>query len=87
MTCTGGLQVFPNPCTGTACLRVTRHSSHVTSIDLYSISGLRIRELLNEVKMPGEYELEIDVSDLAPGIYIVRLQAGEQTGIRKLIVE
>ena len=37
-------------------------------------------------KMPGEYEVEVDVSDLPNGLYIVRLQAGNDVRMQKLIV-
>jgi len=42
--------------------------------------------LLEEEKLPGEYEIELDVSDLPAGVYFIKLQAGEQIGIKKLIV-
>jgi photosystem II stability/assembly factor-like uncharacterized protein len=83
--------IHPNPCSKATLLRyqipVTRHASRVTRIDLYDISGVRIKRLMNEVKMPGEYEMEIDVSNLSAGLYFIRLQAGNRLAVEKLIVK
>ena len=54
--------------------------------DLYEISGRRIRELVNEKKGPGTYELEIDVSELPTGVYFITFQTGQQVTTKKLIV-
>ncbi|MEA3479736.1 MAG: T9SS type A sorting domain-containing protein [Bacteroidota bacterium] len=80
------VKVYPNPCTDVTHLRFTFHDSRFTTIDLYSISGMKIRELVNEVKMPGAYELNIDVSQLPAGVYFIRIQAGKELVVRKLIV-
>ncbi|MEA3478003.1 MAG: T9SS type A sorting domain-containing protein [Bacteroidota bacterium] len=75
--------VYPNPCSNTTRLLVTRHASRVTSIDLYDISGRKIRRLSDEEKLPGRYEIEIDVRDLPAGVYFIRIQSGGQVTTRK----
>ena len=37
--------------------------------------------------MPGEYEIEIDVSDLSAGVYLIRVQDGENVAAQKLVIE
>ena len=80
------LTIHPNPCSESAYLHVTRHASRITSIDLYSISGMKIKQLLEEEIIPGEHEIEIDVSYLPAGIYFIRTQLGSSTIINKLVV-
>ena len=80
------LEVYPNPCTDAVRLQFTIHDSRLTSIDLYSIEGRKIRKLANEVHRAGELEIEFDVSDLPDGIYFVRVQAADVTAVRKLVV-
>jgi len=87
------ISVYPNPCSGSTRLRyhLPRQRQGISDkryliSDLYSISGKWIKRLLNEEMMPGEYEMEIDVRNLPPGIYFIRMQAGEQVGVQKLVV-
>jgi len=80
------VMIVPNPCANTARLRLTTHDSQFTAIDIYSISGNKIRDLINQEIPAGEHEIEIDVSDLPVGVYIVRMQSGMEFAIAKLLV-
>ncbi len=76
---------YPNPCASVARLRLTITDQRLAICDLYSISGSKILRLMEEEKLPGEYEIEINVSDLPAGIYYIRMQVGENVGVRKLV--
>ena len=78
--------IFPNPCSGTACLRYQIHGISYLIFDLYSISGKWICRLMEGEKAPGEYELVFDVSDLEPGTYFVRVQIGDDVITEKVVV-
>ncbi|MEA3478758.1 MAG: T9SS type A sorting domain-containing protein, partial [Bacteroidota bacterium] len=80
------ISVYPNPCADAVRLRLTNNEQRLTISDLYLISGRKVRELVNGEMMPGTYELEIDVSDLPEGVYFIRLQAGNEVAVRKLLV-
>jgi hypothetical protein len=84
------VKVYPNPCSKAALLRyqlpVTSHASRVTSIDLYQISGKKIKTIINDIKTPGEHTVELDVSSLPAGLYFIRLQSGEEIAFRKVLV-
>jgi len=79
------IEIYPNPSKDKARLRFTLHDSQFTSIELYSISGVQVESLIDEVQQPGEYEMEIDLSHLPAGIYYLRIQAGEQVGGGKVV--
>jgi len=82
----GNVLIYPNPCSGTTRLRYQINDKRYLISDLYSISGQKIRRLLNEVKMPGEYEIEVDLSEVPAGVYVVRLQVGDWIETEKLLV-
>ena len=91
----GDISIYPNPCSGTARLRYLIHdpsaslgtgSGYLIS-DLYSIDGRMIREIIRQEVMPGEHEVEIDVSDLPAGVYLVKMQHGKFSEVQKLIVQ
>ncbi len=79
------VQIYPNPCSSTARLRLTNHEQRYLISDLYMISGERIKRLVNEVVPAGIHEIEIDMSDLPAGMYYIRVQAGEQVGVGKIV--
>ena len=82
-------EVYPNPCSDAANLRITICEHGIVICDLFEISGVKIKGFLNEVKMPGTYDMEIDLSDLPEGIYFCVLKtnparAGQTKKIIKL---
>ncbi|MCK4570138.1 MAG: T9SS type A sorting domain-containing protein, partial [Bacteroidales bacterium] len=80
------LEIYPNPCYNDTRVRYLINDKRLTICDLYLISGIKIRRLLNEEKMPGTHELNIDVSDLESGIYFIKLMSGNRSAVKKLIV-
>ncbi|MEA3477352.1 MAG: T9SS type A sorting domain-containing protein [Bacteroidota bacterium] len=66
--------------------RLTNNDYRLTIFDLYEISGRKIRELVNEVVPAGVHEVEIDVSDLPDGVYFVRVRAGSEVAVAKLLL-
>ena len=84
------VEVYPNPAEGEVVVSVgSRQSSVVSNVTLkiYDLFGREVKMLQDDVKSPGEYTVRIDVSDLPAGVYLVRLQAGEQSAVRKLVVQ
>ena len=55
-------------------------------IELFEISGKRIRTIAEGEVNPGTHETIIDVNDLEDGIYILRLQLGDEVVNSKLVV-
>jgi len=80
------LRVFPVPCTSIVHLRISNIEQGYVNLEIFTIEGVRIKRLLKEVKMPGGYEIEVDLSDLPTGVYFVRLQAGDDIETAKIIV-
>jgi len=80
------IDIYPNPATGTTCLRYLIHDSGYLISDLYTVSGKKIRELINQEIPAGEHEIVIDVSDLPEGVYFVRMQVGRDIAVSKLLV-
>ena len=54
-------------------------------LGVYDIHGQKIRTLVNEKQIAGEYVVRFDGADLPAGIYFLRLQAGNQVEVAKII--
>lgn len=89
-------QNYPNPFNPTTVIRYSVPQSSLVSIKLFDILGNEVMTLLNEVKSPGNYELEFSTKSgsasggngfsLASGVYIYKFQAGPITQSKKMIL-
>lgn len=56
------------------------------SLKIYDILGNETAVLVNEIKEPGNYEIEFDASNLSSGIYFYELKSGYFSQTRKLVL-
>jgi len=75
------LSVFPNPTAEYVKIRCRMPDTGFKMIGLFTIEGKKIWE--KEIKD----ELHIDISKLPAGVFFVRMQAGDDVMVRKLIVK
>ncbi|KAA9325016.1 CUB domain-containing protein [Adhaeribacter soli] len=79
------LTLFPNPTSGLVNLKINAAAS---KISLQVLNTLGQEVLSRQLQTNGkETELSLDLSSVAKGVYLIRVNAGEQVYIRKLIVE
>jgi len=79
------LMIYPNPCSGFANLRFTIYESGFTICDLFEISGVKVKSILNEKKLPGTFEMEIDLRDIPAGVYFCVLKTNKRIQTKKII--
>jgi hypothetical protein len=65
---------------------VEGHASANVRLAVYDVLGRQVAVLVNERKAPGTYEVTIDGSHLASGVYFYRLQAGGFVQTRKAVL-
>jgi len=53
-------------------------------IGLYNLTGQLVRMVVDTKHNPGQYEEQIDIGDLSPGIYIFRMTAGNEYISKKI---
>ena len=81
------LNVYPNPMqtNGTVSFTLNENTDNI-AIEVYDINGkLMLKENLGRL-VKGTYNENIDVSTLANGTYFVRLVAGAQSKLSKIVV-
>lgn len=79
-------QNYPNPFNPTTKITFTLPKDSKVNLSVYNILGERVVELVNEEKKPGYYEYDFDGSRLASGMYIYRLQTGEFSSVKKMLL-
>jgi photosystem II stability/assembly factor-like uncharacterized protein len=83
-------QNYPNPFNPTTKIRfeipLRKGGEGVVSLKIYDITGREIQTLVNEKLNTGTYEVLFDGSNSASGIYFYRLNAGDFSQTKKLIL-
>ena len=86
-------QNYPNPFNPTTRIKyqipdvISTSGKHLLiSIKVYNVLGREIATLVNEEKPAGEYEVDFDASKCSSGIYFYKLQSGNFTSVKKMIL-
>jgi hypothetical protein len=77
---------YPNPFNPTTIIRYGLPSATPVVIEIYNMLGQKITTLVNENKAAGYYELKFSADQLASGIYIYTIHAGEYNKVMKMVV-
>lgn len=72
------LSIYPNPVNGGKVF-ITSEKNQAKQVEVYNVLG----KLILSAKLIGK---ELDVSDLTPGIYILKITEGNAQATRKLVV-
>jgi len=68
------LEIFPNPSnTGFTTLQLDQQSASDVRIEIYDALGKKLPNLWNGKLTAGNHSLELDVNDLPPGVYTLRI--------------
>ena len=79
-------QNFPNPFNPTTIIRYEVPSLGKVFLTIYNIRGEKIDRLVSEEQLAGIHQITWDASNLASGIYLYHLQAGDFVQTRKMIL-
>jgi hypothetical protein len=60
--------------------------TQLNGIKVYDVQGREIKTLVNRVQTPGQYTVTFDARNLASGVYLYRLRAGNLIATRKLML-
>ena len=77
---------YPNPFNPSTKIRYAIANTAFTTLKVYSLLGEEVESLINEEKSPGVYEVNFDATSLTSGTYLYKLQAGNFTETKKMIL-
>ncbi len=69
--------LFPNPTANSATISYALQSSTDVVIDLFDISGNKIKNVLNAKQSGGEQKININCAELNNGFYFIKLSVGK----------
>jgi hypothetical protein len=79
-------QNYPNPFNPATKITWQTPVSIWQTLKIYDVLGNELTTLVDEYKPAGNYEVEFDAAHLPSGVYFYRLQAGNFTETKKLIL-
>ncbi|MEM9997996.1 MAG: T9SS type A sorting domain-containing protein [Bacteroidota bacterium] len=78
--------VYPNPAGGAVTVPVTLAESTEVTVVVYDVLGRAVATVARERVEAGAHAFGLDTGTLAPGVYVVRLDAGSTTATQRFTV-
>ena len=79
-------QNYPNPFNPTTIIEFQTASSGLVVLKVFDILGNEVATLVNEEKPAGSYTVKFIASELPSGVYFYRLQSGNYSATKKLLL-
>jgi hypothetical protein len=80
------IRSHPNPFNAATVISFALPEAARVILTVYDVSGRLVNELVNGMRPAGTHEVAFDGTDLASGIYIYRLEAGDYRAIKKVVL-
>ena len=77
-------QNYPNPFNPSTTINFTIPSNEFVTLKIYNILGSTVATLVNGTLAAGSYKFNFDAQNLASGVYLYELKAGNFLEIKKM---
>ncbi len=79
-------QNYPNPFNPSTTIKFDLPKATYTKLIIYDVLGREVIKLVDEKKNAGSYDVSWDAGNLASGTYIYKLEAGDYSSVKKMIL-
>jgi hypothetical protein len=79
-------QNYPNPFNPKTIITYVLPVKNYLKLSVFDITGKQIAELVNMLQSSGKYEVEFDGSGLSSGVYFYKLDAGNFTSTKRMVL-
>lgn len=79
-------QNFPNPFNPSTTIKYQIPKNGFVTLKVYDILGKEVKNLVNEYKTNGRYEVMFNAADLVSGVYFYQIKVNDYTANKKLML-
>ena len=79
-------QNYPNPFNPTTVIKYSLPEVTNVKLKVYDMLGRMVKTLVNQEQTAGVYNVELNASSLSSGVYFYRIEAGNFTATKKLLL-
>lgn len=79
-------QNYPNPFNPSTTIKYSVAEDAFVSIAVYNALGEKMFTIVDEYKSTGQHEINFDASALTSGVYYYRMDAGEFTSVKRMLL-
>jgi hypothetical protein len=79
-------QNYPNPFNPSTKIEYTIPKQSLVSLKIYNVVGQEVATLVNEVQTASRYSVTFNAKNVASGVYIFRLVAGDFVSAKKMVI-
>ena len=79
-------QNYPNPFNPNTLIEYSVAKTQKVELKVFDITGREVQTLVNSVQGPGSYNVMFNASNLSSGVYFYRINAGDFTDIKKMML-
>jgi len=79
-------QNYPNPFNPNTTIEYQLPNKGKVRLEIFNLLGKKIAEPVNETKTAGKYKTNLDLGNLASGMYFYKLTCGKYSKIRKMLL-
>lgn len=81
-------ELYPNPAQDAINIPFHTVSSDKITIQLYDMNGRLVKDVLQSQQFEAGYHLkQVDINDLPNGVYVLRFSAGQNTVMKRFVVQ
>ncbi len=81
------MNLFPNPSNGEFRVEMELAEKHLLTAKLFDMTGKMVEDLSVELTQePGKVTGDISLKEVTPGIYFLRVESGDRSGAKKIVI-
>ena len=80
-----GIEIYPNPANSNATVAVDLKEEGSVNVNVYNTIGMLVKSVSTKGNI-GENKMNVDLTNLTSGIYMVKVSVGNTTSTKKLII-